>query len=191
MLGNSTRDLSLHYNNNFIEHVFYLLCFMDFHCGISRILYYLILLKNLEKCNKELLYGSQEIFVCYLYGELRLLLALFLFTCTCTRSAVNNNLELCFYHQIIQLIHSWKKDTQRIQCYIISSFNSLYKELFSGLKLVDNFSDYFSFHIVNCKDKNIKKANFHKLDKNLKDILSNSKTILSFLMLVLRTMLLY
>jgi len=74
---------------------------------------------------------------------------------------------------------------------IFSSFNSLYKELFSGLKLVDNFSDYFSFHIVNCKNENIKKANFHKLDKNLKDILSNSKTILSFLMLVLRIMLLY
>ena len=69
-------------------------------------------------------------------------------------------------------------DTNNCLNKIFPSFNSLYKELSSGFKLVDNFPDYFSFHIVNCKDKNIKKAHFHKLDKNFKDIPSNFKTII-------------
>ena len=33
------------------------------------------------------------------------------------------------------------------------SFNNLYKELSSSFQLVNNFSDHFSFHIVNCKEK--------------------------------------
>ena len=42
------------------------------------------------------------------------------------------------------------------------SFDSLYKELSSGFKLVDNFPNHFSF---NCKDKESKEAHFYKLNK--------------------------
>ena len=41
-------------------------------------------------------------------------------------------------------------------------FDSLYKELSSGFKLVDNFPNHFSF---NCKDKESKEAHFYKLNK--------------------------
>ena len=41
---------------------------------------------------------------------------------------------------------------------LFPSFDSLYKEISSGFHLVDNFSDCFSFHTVNSRDKDIIKA---------------------------------
>jgi len=41
---------------------------------------------------------------------------------------------------------------------IFPSFDPFYKELSSGFKLVDNFSDHFYFYTVNCKDKESKEA---------------------------------
>ena len=57
-------------------------------------------------------------------------------------------------------------------------FDSLYKELSSSFKLVDNFSNCFSFYIVNCKNKESKEAYLHKLNKIFEDTLSDSNTII-------------
>ena len=56
------------------------------------------------------------------------------------------------------------------------SFDSLYKEIFSGFCLVDNFSDCFLFHTVNCRDKDVVKAHLQKLNKIIEDFYINSKT---------------
>ena len=61
---------------------------------------------------------------------------------------------------------------------ILSSFDSLYKELSSGFWLVDNFPDHFSFYTVNHKDKDIKNAHLCKLNKVFKDFLVDSKTVI-------------
>jgi len=61
---------------------------------------------------------------------------------------------------------------------IFPSFDSFHKELSSGFHLVDNFSNCFSFHIVNCKDENIKNAHTCKLNKIFEDFCWDSKTVI-------------
>ena len=61
---------------------------------------------------------------------------------------------------------------------LFSSFDSLYKEIFSRFCLVDNFSDCFLFHTVNCRDKDIVKVHLQKLNKIIEDSYINSKTVI-------------
>ena len=61
---------------------------------------------------------------------------------------------------------------------VLSFFNRLHKELMPKFWLVDNFSDCFSFYIVNCKDIEVKNAYLCTLDKIFDDSLSNPNTIL-------------
>jgi len=68
-------------------------------------------------------------------------------------------------------------DTNNCLNRIFPSFDSFHKELSSGFRLVDNFSDYFSFHIVNYKDKKSKEAHLCKLNKIFKDTSSDSNSI--------------
>ena len=58
---------------------------------------------------------------------------------------------------------------------IFPLFDNLYQELSSGFHLVDNFSDYYSFYIVNYKNKEIKNAHIWNLDKIFEDTLSISE----------------
>ena len=60
---------------------------------------------------------------------------------------------------------------------LFPSFNNLYKELSSGFQLVNNFSDHFSFHIENYKEKEIKDTYICNLDKIFKDSLLDPKTV--------------
>ena len=57
-------------------------------------------------------------------------------------------------------------------------FDRLYKELSPGFCLIDIFSDYFHFHIVNHKDIKAKSAYQRKLDEIFNNSTSNSNTIL-------------
>jgi len=61
---------------------------------------------------------------------------------------------------------------------ILSSFNSFYKKLSLSFQLVDNFSDYFSFYIVNSKDKDITDTYLCKHDKVLEDSLVVYKIVI-------------
>ena len=61
---------------------------------------------------------------------------------------------------------------------ILSSFDSFYKELSPSFQLVDNFSDHFSFHTVNPKDKDITNIYLCKHDKVLEDSLVVYKTVI-------------
>ena len=72
---------------------------------------------------------------------------------------------------------------------VLSSFNSLNKELSSGFHLVDTFSNCFSFISVNQKDTDTLKSHCNRLDKFMKTYLL-IKTYLSLLMQVSRIMLL-
>jgi len=56
-------------------------------------------------------------------------------------------------------------------------FDRLHKELSPRFQLVDNFSDYFSFYTVNCKDTEVKNAYLYTLDKIFDNSLSNPNTI--------------
>ena len=58
------------------------------------------------------------------------------------------------------------------------SFNKLHKELSSGFCLVDNFSNHFSFHIVNYKDSDVWNDHQNKLNNIFDKSLSNLKTVL-------------
>ena len=60
---------------------------------------------------------------------------------------------------------------------LFSSFNNLHKELSSGFWLVDNFSNCFSFHTVNCKEKEIKNTYICNLKKIFEDSLLDPKTV--------------
>ena len=61
---------------------------------------------------------------------------------------------------------------------LFSSFDNLHKELLSGFQLVDNFSDWFSFHTANCKDKNTIHAHIWHLDKIFEDFCSDSEIVI-------------
>jgi len=56
-------------------------------------------------------------------------------------------------------------DTNNCLNEVLLSFDKLHKELSPGFQLVDNLSDHFSFHTVNCKDTEVKNAHLHTLDK--------------------------
>jgi len=60
-------------------------------------------------------------------------------------------------------------------------FNFFYKELSPGFRLIDNFPDYFFFHITNHKNKKIKKAYLCKLDQIFKNTLLEFNTIIVIL----------
>ena len=60
---------------------------------------------------------------------------------------------------------------------LFSSFDNFHKELSSGLHLVDNFPNCFFFHIVNCKDEEIKNTHTYKLNKIFEDTHLDSKTV--------------
>ena len=61
---------------------------------------------------------------------------------------------------------------------LFSLLNNLYKELLSGFQLVDNFSDHFSFHTVNYKNKDTINTHIHNLDKIFKDSCSDPETVI-------------
>ena len=61
---------------------------------------------------------------------------------------------------------------------IFSAFDKLHKELSSSFRLVDNFSNHYSFHTVNWKNTEVKNAHLHFLDKIFDDFLSNPDTVL-------------
>ena len=61
---------------------------------------------------------------------------------------------------------------------IYSSFNKLHKELSPGFYLIDNFPNHFSFHIINCKDKDIFNDQICSLDKLIDNFSSNPEYIL-------------
>ena len=61
---------------------------------------------------------------------------------------------------------------------ILSFFNSPHKELISGFRLVDTFSNCFSFNITGCKVNNYKTAHLQKLNNIFKDSLYDSKSII-------------
>ena len=54
---------------------------------------------------------------------------------------------------------------------IFLSFNSFYKELSHSFRIVDNFPNHFSFHLVSYKDKESSKAYLCKLNKIFEDAL--------------------
>jgi len=54
----------------------------------------------------------------------------------------------------------------------------LHYKLSSSFRLIDNFSNHFSFHLANYIDKESKEAYFHKLDKIFKNTLTDSNTII-------------
>ena len=60
---------------------------------------------------------------------------------------------------------------------VLSSFDSLNIKLSSGFRLVDTFSDCFSFTSVNCNDINALKNHHFRLDRIYKDFLNNQDTI--------------
>jgi len=59
-----------------------------------------------------------------------------------------------------------------------SSFDNLHKELFFGFQLVDNFSNWFSFHTSNCKDKDTMYAHIWHLDKIFGDFCSDPEIVI-------------
>jgi len=61
---------------------------------------------------------------------------------------------------------------------LFSSFNSLHKEISSSFHLVDNFSDCFSFHTVNCRDKDVAKAYLQNLNRTIEDFCIDPETII-------------
>jgi len=61
---------------------------------------------------------------------------------------------------------------------VFASFNSLNREFSSGFCLVDNFIDYFSFHLVNKKYANAKITYWNKLKNIYKDSSINQDTVL-------------
>ena len=61
---------------------------------------------------------------------------------------------------------------------LFSLFNNLHKELLSGFQLVDNFSDWFFFHIVNYKDKGTINTYIHNLDKIYVDSCLDPKIVI-------------
>ena len=61
---------------------------------------------------------------------------------------------------------------------LLSSFNSLHKEISFSFHLVNNFSNRFSFYIVNCRDKNIVKTHLLNLDKIIEDSYTDLETII-------------
>ena len=61
---------------------------------------------------------------------------------------------------------------------LFPSFDSLYKEISSGFHLVDNFSDCFSFHTVNSRDKDIIKAYLQNLNKMIENFCIDPETII-------------
>ena len=87
-------------------------------------------------------------------------------------------------------IKSFIVDTNNWLNEIFPSFNSLNKELSLGFCLVDTFFGHFSFHPVNQKDANTKITHCNRFDSIYEDSLIDQNTYLSFLMLVLKTMLL-
>ena len=60
---------------------------------------------------------------------------------------------------------------------IFPSFDNLYKELSSGFWLVDNFSNYFYFYSVTFKNKEIKDAHIHNLNKIFEKSFLDSKLL--------------
>ena len=62
--------------------------------------------------------------------------------------------------------------------WLILHFDKLYKKLSPRFHLVDTFSNYFSFHIVNCKDIDAKTAYCSKLNKIYEESFLNPNTVL-------------
>jgi len=61
---------------------------------------------------------------------------------------------------------------------VLSSFDFLNIKLSSGFRLVDIFSDFFSFTSVNCNNIDVLKTHHFRLDRIYKDFLNNQDTIL-------------
>jgi len=61
---------------------------------------------------------------------------------------------------------------------VFSTFNRLHKKLSSSFRLVDNFSNCYSFYTVNWKNTEVKNAYLCFLDKIFDNSLSNFNTVL-------------
>ena len=61
---------------------------------------------------------------------------------------------------------------------VFSAFNRLHKKLSSSFRLVDNFSNCYSFYTVNWKNTEVKNAYLCFLDKIFDNSLSNFNTVL-------------
>ena len=55
-------------------------------------------------------------------------------------------------------------DTKMSFLNLIECFNLLYSEICLGCKLLDNFSDYVSFHLYDCSNRCTHKVYFNALD---------------------------
>jgi len=73
------------------------------------------------------------------------------------RKATSHHIATCYltYKQCLK-IKSFIVNTNNHLNEIFPSFDSLNRELSSGFHLVDIFSNYFSFHLVNQKDADAK-----------------------------------
>ena len=63
---------------------------------------------------------------------------------------------------------------------IFPTFDNLNHEFSPSSCLIDNFPDYFPFHLVSCKDANAKTAYCNKLKKLYEKSSNNQNTILIF-----------
>jgi len=88
------------------------------------------------------------------------------------------------FHYLL-LRSSTSKQHQKLKSSIVNSndrlfsfFDSLYYELSLGFCLVDKFSNCFSFHIVNCRDKVIIKKHLQNLNKIVKDSSLDPETVI-------------
>jgi len=64
---------------------------------------------------------------------------------------------------------------------LFPSFNTLNSEFSSGFRLIDKFHSQYSFHWVNHKNKESKKAHLHKLDDFFSNLIVDSNTTIVIL----------
>ena len=98
-----------------------------------------------------------------------------------SKKATSHYIATC--HLISKQCSNFKNpivDTNNCLNKIFSAFNSLNKELSPSFYLVDTFSDHFSFHLVNCKDTDIRIAYYN----NLKNIYENPHNNHEFILII-------
>jgi len=64
---------------------------------------------------------------------------------------------------------------------LFPSFNTLNSEFSPGFRLIDKFHSQYSFHWVNCKNKESKKTYLHKLDDFFSNLMVDSNTAIVIL----------
>jgi len=61
---------------------------------------------------------------------------------------------------------------------VLLAFNCLNREPSPGFCLIDNFPDHFAFHIIDCKDAEVRTACHNKLKNIFKNSFQSNNTIL-------------